>query len=207
MIRSKNLAPGSASKQRAAWALVPCLLLSSAVLTDGLNAQAINAIAQGGTVSNSSFYTRIPQNIAFTVGGTFGATSVTFTINGENVWGDAISETMTFAATGVQYSLHAYRRITSIVATSVTGTVGAATISIGYPKVDDAGVVIRIPAPFKVSGTASVLAAKNMTIATQPTSFVVRGDPYWTIDFTTTTGQGTSVASMIGVTSTEDANA
>lgn len=202
MIKARNTNPGSVAKTLATnwWlnAIIPNVDSLNYYLPAGAN--NLNGAVVGQTITGTSFYTKVVQGVAVSIITAFGATSATFKITGENQFGETVSESLTFSATGTQPTTYAYRRITSVVLTALTGSFsGTATLAIGYAA-PGTSPTYAIPLLAKIRGTGSVKAVFNgiqTTLANQPT-FTVTLSPTWTIVLTNSTA-GFTVESPLNV--------
>lgn len=155
---------------------------------DGLAANNIaTGTVVGSTLVGSSFFTKWQQSLLFTPTGN-GAT-VVLTVIGENQFGEPAREDISLALNVAVQTTNVYRRVTSIVVKSITGTPGAAaTVTAGYTNVSP-----RLPLHAKLGATSSVQKIENTSLATQSTqpTFTVTLAPNWTINLTgTLTGVG-----------------
>lgn len=201
MIRRRNIQPGTTLNTIVNPWHIPCQLQTTANYY--LNASALTGIAVGATIAATSWYMRSVMSLALLPGGTFGASSATFTINGENQFGETVSEDLTFTGNVAQHTLYCYRRVTSIVLKAVTGTL-TATLSVGHDGLT-AGTKVPMPAKLVGVGSASNVAvpsgpikgaavANQITAGSQPT-FTFYGAPYYTIAM----GAITAVASLSAI--------
>jgi len=161
MIQAHNVKPSSALRQPARVALIPYQGHGgTSTSTDQyhLAASALTGVANGATIASSSFYTKNIQSLLFTGANLDNAS--TFLVQGENQFGDPVSEVISLdSGSHSAQTLYCYRRVTSIVV--VTGaTFGADdTLSVGYALSTTTATNLsgeKIPLPYKPAESSAI---------------------------------------------------
>jgi hypothetical protein len=155
MIRARNIRPESPIRAQGRTVYIPYPAFSGTnvgyILASGT---AASTMTVGTALTLLETTTRGMHSIAVTSGAAQ-TSAFSFTIIGENQFGESVTETVTTTgANAINHSLHCYRKIISITPTAKSSA-GTDTVAIGWRGEVTSGTP-RLALPFKPSSTSSI---------------------------------------------------
>lgn len=153
-------------------------VLPAAMIDVYINNQAMPASpSPTATITGSSFYCAVPTNLVVAFQTATAGDSCTIKIDGENQFGDTVTEDITVTQGANTFTTWCYRRVTAMTYTAeLAGTVNASdTLDVGWTPNSTS---CRIPVHSKATVAGMIKAAGLVGATTSATPTVTTGFTY-----------------------------
>lgn len=152
MIKHRHIQPGTLARFQSRTATIHYPATQASYIMAAL---ASSSMTVGTALTLLETTTRGITSISFTPGGA-PASAFTFTVIGENQFGEVVTESVTTGTSAnIVHTVKCYRKIISITPTAKSST-GADTVAIGWTCVVTSGTP-RLAIPCKLESTSSLL--------------------------------------------------